>query len=417
MDIEVKQTQTHTHNDTNNNCELEDISSNEELFEEFQKIIKSKKPQEYKINNKNKEKPINKEKNEFYIHTKVKQNKVQPLNIEKQVKSNEYTSSSGLGEDNNNFKNMYMNNIQKSQNVQKNLNDLLDKNILKQLESDDDSDKLLEKNANTNIKILKNSDSNPSTDKELSKKKSKYDNVIDSNSDSNIDSKENIIYEKNKDDNSIDNEFKQFFSKDRKKKLDTGSKNKPKDEQLKKLEKYYDKAINKQKEQKDKVKNGSEVLDENKHKKRDLVKILLDSIERKIFLESTRGFNLDENIYKINMSKFKTNLLNFKLPLDSPKYTIGYLYRDYTNPKVYSLINETNFWLDTYKNSNSPSIIEKELDSKDKFLLSCLKNFKQTRKFKKQIGSTLVRAQIKTVEVLNTKNLIIDVIIYVKYKQ
>ena len=79
------------------------------------------------------------------------------------------------------------------------------------------------------------------------------------------------------------------------------------------------------------------------------------------------------------MSKFKTNLLNFKLPEDSPKYTIGYLYRDYTNPKVYSLINEKNFWLDTYKNSASPSIIEKELDSKDKFLLSCLKNFKQTR--------------------------------------
>ena len=149
MDIEVKQTQTQNY--TNKNCDLENISSDEELFEEFQKIIKSKKPQEYKINNKNKEKlinkekPINKEKNEFYIHTKVKQTNEKFANIEKKVKSNEYTSSSGLGEDNNNFKNMYMNNIQKSQNVQKNLNNLLDKNILKQLESDDDSDKLLEK--------------------------------------------------------------------------------------------------------------------------------------------------------------------------------------------------------------------------------------------------------------------------------
>ena len=65
MDIEVKQIQiqiqTQTQNNINNKifeqknttCDLEDASSDEELFEEFQKIIKSKKPhaETYGFNN------------------------------------------------------------------------------------------------------------------------------------------------------------------------------------------------------------------------------------------------------------------------------------------------------------------------------------------------------------------------------
>jgi hypothetical protein len=247
--------------------------------------------------------------------------------------------------------------------------------------------------------------------------------LLNTKSDSNSEPKKNIIYEPNKEDSSVASEFKQFFSKNRKAKLDDS---KPKDinqKQLDKLEKIYDKAIEKKEKNKDKIKKNKdkkeneEIIDEKKYKKKDLVKLMLNSIEKKIFLESTRGYNLENDIYKLDMQKLKTNLFNFKVDKDS-KCTIGYLYRNFLNPKIYNTINnETNFWIEITKISNSTNLLETELEPKNKFLLACLKNFKKTKKFKKQIGSSLFRAHIKTVELLNTPNkLIIDVIFFVKYK-
>jgi hypothetical protein len=194
--------------------------------------------------------------------------------------------------------------------------------------------------------------------------------------------------------------------------------------QLEKLEKYYDKAIEKKHKNKEtpELNNKNkdkkeEVIDEKKYKKKDVVKLMLNSVEKKIFEESTRGFNLENSIYKLDIQKLKTNLFNFKIDKDS-KCTIGYLYRNFLNPKIYNTINnETSFWIETTKISNSTNLIETELEPKNKFLLACLKNFKKTKKFKKQIGSNLFRANIKTVELLNTPNkLIIDIIFFTKYK-
>jgi len=255
-------------------------------------------------------------------------------------------------------------------------------------------------------------------------KKNDSGSLLDTNSDSDIRNKNNIIYEPNKDDSSVASEFKQFFSKNRKAKLDDGKEKDNNQKQLEKLEKYYDKAIEKKHKNKEtpELNNKNkdkkeEVIDEKKYKKKDVVKLMLNSVEKKIFEESTRGFNLENSIYKLDIQKLKTNLFNFKIDKDS-KCTIGYLYRNFLNPKIYNTINnETSFWIETTKISNSTNLIETELEPKNKFLLACLKNFKKTKKFKKQIGSNLFRANIKTVELLNTPNkLIIDIIFFTKYK-
>jgi hypothetical protein len=283
-----------------------------------------------------------------------------------------------------------------------------------------------QKNINSDENIKNNKKNTNMFGNQVKKsKKNDSGSLLDTNSDSDIRNKNNIIYEPNKDDSSVASEFKQFFSKNRKAKLDDG---KPKDnnqKQLEKLEKYYDKAIEKKHKNKEthdinKNKNKDkkdEIIDEKKYKKKDVVKLMLNSVEKKIFEESTRGFNLENSIYKLDIQKLKTNLFNFKIDKDS-KCTIGYLYRNFLNPKIYNTINnETGFWIETTKISNSNNLIETELEPKNKFLLTCLKNFKKTKKFKKQIGSNLFRANIKTVELLNTTNkLIIDVIFFVKYK-
>ena len=130
MDIEVKPIYNNVSEKKDTNCELEDYSSNEELFEEFQKIIKAKNPQEYKINFKNK---YNNNIEKKFKIKKNKQEKKEKKEKQKKIISDEYTSSSGLGDNNIDLKNMYIDNIQKQDVVQNNLNNLLDKNILKQL--------------------------------------------------------------------------------------------------------------------------------------------------------------------------------------------------------------------------------------------------------------------------------------------
>jgi hypothetical protein len=385
--------------------------SKEEVFKKLNKIIQAENPKNINLNANTKENKPNNKKSINKINSQFIPNK-------QNEKSDNYTNSSGLGEDNINFKNMYLQNMQRMQtsnnNVPAKQNNFQYHSSSEQKNVDSDEDK---KNNNKNINMFGNQ----------VKKSKKFGSgsLLDTNSDSEIRNKNNIIYEPNKSDSSVASEFKQFFSKNRKAKLDDG---KPKDnnqKQLEKLEKYYDKAIEKKHKNKEtldinKNKNKDkkdEIIDEKKYKKKDVVKLMLNSVEKNIFEESTRGFNIENSIYKLDIQKLKTNLFNFKIDKDS-KCTIGYLYRNFLNPKIYNTINnETSFWMETTKISNSTNLIETELEPKNKFLVACLKNFKKTKKFKKQIGSSLFRANIKTVELLNTPNkLIIDVIFFVRYK-
>ncbi len=387
--------------------------SKEEVFKKLNKIIQAENPKNINLNTNTKENKPNIKNSTNKVTNKIIPNKVNKQN----EKSDNYTNSSGLGEDDINFKNMYLQNMQRMQTANNNIGPK--QNNFEYHSSSE------QKNINSDENI-KNNKKNTNMFGNQVKKSKKIDSgsLLDTNSDSDIRNKNNIIYEPNKDDSSVASEFKQFFSKNRKAKLDDGKEKDNNQKQLEKLEKYYDKAIEKKHKNKEtpELNNKNkdkkeEVIDEKKYKKKDVVKLMLNSVEKKIFEESTRGFNLENSIYKLDIQKLKTNLFNFKIDKDS-KCTIGYLYRNFLNPKIYNTINnETSFWIETTKISNSTNLIETELEPKNKFLLACLKNFKKTKKFKKQIGSNLFRANIKTVELLNTPNkLIIDIIFFTKYK-
>jgi len=349
--------------DNKNSCKLDEISSEQEVFVELKKILKSKNPKKYKLDKHkiNQHKSIN--------ISEDNKNTFEKNNFNNNISnSDNYTNSSGLNKDILILKNMYLQNITKIENNNNEINTEL-KSKFKQ-------------NVNEESVSLVDTISNHS------------------------ENSQNLVFENIKEIESVDEEFKQFFSKDKKKRLDIDSKEK----QFNKLEKFYDKVI---KNKLDNKKEKSKEIDIHNYKKKDLVKILLNKIEKEIYLESTRGYNIEQNIYKLNIDKLKLNLSKFNVSSES-KCTVGYLYRNYNDPKAYINTTENSHWLEISNTENK--VIEKELDNKDKFLNSCLKNFKKIQKFKKQIGSSLYRAHIKTVEIINTKNLVIDIIFFVKYK-
>lgn len=419
----------------NPNCKLDEISSEQEVFKELNNILNSKNPNEYKqkvnpqiknLNSANNfmSKPsdfnnkINKNNNNHSIKNKINesnQSKIKSQNtINIMSKSDDYTNSSGLGENNMILRNMYLQNINKIQGEKNN-----QPNRSNQLNESNQNNNIVESNFEKKLSVKNNKFKDESislvnthsieeeiklTKKKQSTSSEQFDN--------------DPLYEKLKESSSIDDEFKQFFNKDKKKRLDTDS-----FKQINKLEKYYDKVIknklsnNDLVEKKDVLKQKkNNDIDESKYKKSDIVKLVLDKIEKEIYYESTRGYSTEKNIYKMNMEKLKINLEKFKLSPNT-KCTVGYIYRNYNNPKVYSAPNENTYWIEVSNGGLMNQVVVNELEPYDKFLNACLKNFKKTTKFKKQIGSNLIRAHIKTVELLNQNNIVIDLIFFVKYKQ
>ncbi len=221
-------------------------------------------------------------------------------------------------------------------------------------------------------------------------------------------SNEKIWIENKKDHDSVDSEFKELFREKIRTKPELDSKEK----QMKKLNKLFEKTVetintktkNKEKEKKKEI---------QKMTSDELVKFLSSELESNIFLNSTKGFNVKEDIYKVRFDKLKTNLIKFTLP-DSMFCEIGYLFRNFNNPKVYSSTNINSHWLETTKKYNG-TIVETELEPDNRFLTACMKNFLQSNKFKKKIGSFLFRAFKKTIQIYET-NLIVDIIFFIKYK-
>ena len=175
--------------------------------------------------------------------------------------------------------------------------------------------------------------------------------------------------------------------------------------QMNNLEAMFNKIVEK------KVNNNNEKNDKkNDLFKGDILKNLCLDIEEKIFLESTKGFNINENVFIIRMDKLKEKLKIYNVPIF---YTIGYIYRDHNNTKAFENEDINQFWLDI--NKKDGKIYENYLKPKSKLLQACLKNLANNNKFKKKINDENIRAFKKTIQI-NKNELIIDMIFYVKYK-
>lgn len=221
-------------------------------------------------------------------------------------------------------------------------------------------------------------------------------------------SNEKIWIENKKDHDSMDSEFKELFRDKIRSKPELNSKEK----QMKKLNKLFEKTV-----ESINTKTKTKEKDNKKELKKmtpdELLKFISTQLEKDLFLNSTKGFNVKEDIYKVRFDKLKTNLIKFTL-LENVLCEIGYLYRNFNNPKVYSSSNIHSHWLEVSKKYNG-TITETELEPDNRFLTSCMKNFLQSNKFKKKIGSYLFRAFKKTIQIYET-NLIVDIIFFIKYK-
>lgn len=222
---------------------------------------------------------------------------------------------------------------------------------------------------------------------------------------------EKIWIENKKDHDSIDSEFKELFRDKIRTKPELDSKEK----QMKKLNKLFEKTVETiNTKHKEKQKNQEEqITNMKKLSPDDFVKLITKQIEKNIFLNSTKGFNIQDDIYKLRFDKLKMNLTKFNIH-ENTNCDVGYIYRNFNNPKVYSSTNMYTNWLETTKKFNG-IVSETELKPDNRFLIACLKNFTDTSKFKKKIGSYLFRAFKKTIQIYET-NLIIDIIFFTKYK-
>ena len=137
--------------------------------------------------------------------------------------------------------------------------------------------------------------------------------------------------------------------------------------------------------------------------------------EKYIFEESTKGWNFSYNIYIVDFIKLSDNLNKIIFPTNS-NIKIGFLHRDYLNPKVNKEQNFTKFWIGC-ENSDEYNTIKKiNYDTNNKILYYSFKNLSNFSKFKKKIGKTYFKFFKKTIQVLNNKDLIIDLIFYVGIK-
>lgn len=215
-------------------------------------------------------------------------------------------------------------------------------------------------------------------------------------------------------DQSIKTEFKYIFEND-----DFIQNSVHMEKSKKKLDLTFNKIM--EKRQKNNVKKNKEINDGytliiNQMSNDLIFKLASKFIEKKIFEESTRGWNYDNSIYILNFNYLKANLEKIKINIDKPNLhvKIGYFYRDYTEPRIYTDINFSKYWVNYETNTNAIKI--KKLNPNEKILYYGLKNLLVNKKFKKKIGSTNYKFIKKSVQVQGNKDLIIDIIFYVGIK-
>jgi len=123
-------------------------------------------------------------------------------------------------------------------------------------------------------------------------------------------------------------------------------------------------------------------------------------------MESTRGFNVKDDLYYINMEILTKNITQFNSTI-SENYICSVYYKNYKNNQIFQNSNIQKGWIEITKNG------EQNLTSKNKFLLSSLKLLEKTNKFRKTINSIKIRVFKNTFYVYKT-NIKIDIIAITK---
>lgn len=187
----------------------------------------------------------------------------------------------------------------------------------------------------------------------------------------------------------------------------------------KKLELLYEQKINQNSDENLGSDNGSKTnsdknlqnktKNENNNKKsqyKDDLKKICKQFEEKCIMESTRGFNIKDDLYYINMELLSKNIAQFNLNI-SDSYECSVFYRSYKDQRVLQNPDKKIGWMEITKKG------EQNVNSKNKYLSSSLRLFESTTKFRKTINGTKVRAFKTTFYVYKT-NIKIDIMAITK---
>lgn len=126
-----------------------------------------------------------------------------------------------------------------------------------------------------------------------------------------------------------------------------------------------------------------------------------------MFIQCTRGFDTEKEIYLLNIEKLKEKLLEFNLSnfkefdeLNHEKIKISFIHKNFNGNFV---INDN--WLEFFKNNNS--IDQVKLNNDDKFLKNYLKIFSKTDKFRKKLKMYKLEHFIKQLKFIKVIKLLI----------
>jgi hypothetical protein len=194
------------------------------------------------------------------------------------------------------------------------------------------------------------------------------------------------------------------------------------DYQRKKLELLYEKKINENSKSNSESDNDRIEHDKNLENKtnmnkkeevknkrsqyRDELKKICKQFEEKCIMESTRGFNIKDDLYYINMELLSKNIVQFNSKIAN-NYECFIFYRSYKDQRVILNPDKKIGWMEITKKG------EQNVNSKNKYLSSSLRLFENTNKFRKTINGTKLRAFKNTFYVYKT-NIKIDILAITK---
>jgi hypothetical protein len=174
--------------------------------------------------------------------------------------------------------------------------------------------------------------------------------------------------------------------------------------QREKLELLYNKKISEN--EKTNSKTNNKTNKKHKTKYRDELKKICKQFEEKCVMESTRGFNVKDDLYYINMDILTKNTIDFNKNLKS-NYECIIFYRSYKDNKVILNPNKNIGWLEISKKG------EQNINSKNKYLSTSLRLFETTDKYRKTINGEKVRA-FKNIFYVYKTNIKLDIIVITK---
>ena len=239
-------------------------------------------------------------------------------------------------------------------------------------------------------------------------------NVCDKNNNANNEKKQNNSY----------SDAGNYIKKKKKTKKKHIKKNKvvqDEEYQKQKLELLYEKKINQadnnysydsnnsnnsNKNLQNKSKNTSNEKNNKRSQYKDDLKKTCKQFEEKCLMESTRGFNVKDELYYINMDLLSKNIAQFNSTI-SANYESFVFYRSYKDQRIVLNSDKKIGWMEITKKG------EHNISSINKYLSSSLRLFESASKFRKNINGTKVRAFKSTFYVYKT-NIKIDIMAITK---